>query len=127
MGCPLPGTQSTARAALPGSGQAERAGSLAWQGAGRVAAFAAQSCRSSAFPGLLPLSSGQQSGFGLWGAGTHRKFHPVSCCHSRVGGRVPGTLWVLSCASSWKLSKPAFALLFFPGLGDLPPGFLSLS
>ena len=36
-----------------GAGQAERAGSLAWQGAGRVATFADQSCRTSAFPGLL--------------------------------------------------------------------------
>ena len=31
----------------------EWVGSLAWQGAGRVATFPAQSCRTSAFPGLL--------------------------------------------------------------------------
>ena len=48
-----PGIQSTARDALLGSGQAEWAGSLAWQGAGRVATFPAQSCHTSAFPGLL--------------------------------------------------------------------------
>ena len=114
----------------------EWVGSLAWQGAGRVATFPAQSCRTSAFPGLLlTLLRPAEWIRPLGGLGPIESF--ILCLLSQQSGWkgprttsqqvVPGTLWVLSCASSWKLSKLAFALLFFPGLGDLPPGFLSQS
>lgn len=98
-----PGIQSTARDALLGSGQAEWAGSLAWQGAGWVATFPAQSCHTSAFPGLLlTLLRPAEWIRPLGGLGPIESF--ILCLLSQQSGWksprttsqqvVPGTLWV---------------------------------